>query len=1098
MTISRITSTLLSAQDLIVGDDTFITNDNSPLILDPLSLLANDTGDGLIITGLSNPIDGSVAFDSQGQIVFTPINTFSGSTDQASFQYTVTDQNGITSIATVFVNVNSTNIAPIASDDTAITDSDRPVTIRVASLLENDNDPDNNTIYFLSVSNANNGQVALDGDGNIIFTPNAGYTGPADFQYTIEDSRGATSTATVNLTVNAANSAPIAVDDIAITDQDKAITIAIASLLANDSDPEGDPISLLSITGGNNGTAVLDGNGNIIFTPNAGYAGLADFQYTIADSKGATATATVAVTVNAPPIAVNDTLITDRNKALTIAIASLLANDSDPEGDPISLLSVAGGNGGTVVLDGNGNIIFTPTPNYAGDANFQYTIGDSNGATSTATVVVTVNAVNRPPVAINNAVTTDQNKALTLPIAKLLINDTDPDQDPISLVSVSNTSNGQAILDGKGNIIFTPTANYVGNASFQYTIKDSQGASSTATVAVNVKAVRLTAMNDVAQAITNMPLILSSSTLINNDRDPGNNRITIKGVSSALNGRVALNSYGNVVFTPNTNYVGPAGFTYTIRNTLGATTTGRVTLNVSRSPKIAMGTNLTGVADWSTQIPFIDIFKSSRSWVWEDRYRKIDTNLDSNGWLTSVTPPDGIASSSPAVTFVFTGGGNKFSGGQYIVLYDGQGTIQYKSAATKNISLSAPGRDVINVDATSKGSVNLQITSTDPNNTGDYIRNIRIVPAQRESTYTNLYNGQTFNPSTAKIFNPLFTSRIAPFQSVRFMDWMDTNHSNQVNWSDRPTLNQTQWTKDGGVPVEVMVALANQGNFNPWFTMPHMVNDDYVRNFAQYVKDNLAPNKQIYVEYSNEAWNNLFSQNRWINAQANSVGLNGTRWYAQRSAEVINIWKDVFGTQANQIVGVLGSQASNIGIANTAIDYLKSTGNLSAIDAVAIAPYFGGYLGAPQYASQVQRLTVNKLFDELTQGGIIKNSTGGAAVPGGALQLSYSNMQNYATLASQNNLQLLAYEGGQHLVGYQGVENNNAITNLFIAANRDARMGQLYQQYLTRWNQSGGGLFMNFSDVSSPSKWGSWGMMEHLRDVGNSKYTSILQMAEAK
>ncbi|MBR8830565.1 MAG: cellulose-binding protein [Chlorogloea purpurea SAG 13.99] len=522
--------------------------------------------------------------------------------------------------------------------------------------------------------------------------------------------------------------------------------------------------------------------------------------------------------------------------------------------------------------------------------------------------------------------------------------------------------------------------------------------------------------------------------------------------------------------------------------------------NVKNTQKINIGTNLTGIADYSPQLPFIDSFKSSRAWVWkgqEGPYLPITTNLDRSGWLASAKPPDGVAPEAVSMTFLFTGLKNKYPGGQYLVLYEGQGEMKYKLAATKNKSLSKPGRDVIDINA-AKGNVVLQITSTDPKNTGDYIRNIRIIPAVAEKTATDLYKEKKINLSAAKIFNPDFQSVIEPFKTLRFMDWMRTNGSNQVKWSDRPTVTQAQWTTKKGVPVEIMVALANQQNASPWFTMPHMADDDYVRNFAQYVKNNLAPGKKIYVEYTNEAWNFGFTQSRWINERAKEAGMKNVEWYARRSAQVINIWKAVFGEQSHRIVGVLGAQAGNLDTASSGMAYLKKTGNAGAIDAIAIAPYFGGYLGRPEYASQVQTLSVDDLFRELTTGGVVMKPEGGQATPGGALQQAYRNMQNYVNFTSKNNLQLVAYEGGQHLVGVRGVQNNKAITSLFIAANRDERMGKLYEQYLNKWNQLGGGLFVNFSDVITPTKWGSWGILEDLKDVNNPKYKAVMRVKGQK
>ncbi len=604
------------------------------------------------------------------------------------------------------------------------------------------------------------------------------------------------------------------------------------------------------------------------------------------------------------------------------------------------------------------------------------------------------------------------------------------------------------------------------------------------------------AIGDEVQVLSNRANIILASNLLTNDIDPGNNRFSLLGVSNPVRGKVEINNYGNIIFTPDPNYTGVAEFSYTIRNTLGLRATTKVTVKVNKLPTMPIGTNIASINDWSPQIPLIDLFKLSRAWFWEGPYTTITTNIDSNGWLTSLTPPNGIPRNAKPATVIFPGMPNRYLGGRYVVLYDGEGTINYRWAATKNMTLSRPGRDVIDINSSNSSGIVLQMISTDPNRTGNYIRNIRIIPEALEGTYMNNYDRGNFNPVSANIFNPNWMNKIAPFSTLRFMDWMRTNGSQQVNWSDRPTLEQARWTMLNGAPLEVMVALANQGNFNPWFNMPHMATDDYVRNFALYVKNNLETDKKVYVEYTNEGWNTFFPQTTWINERAKETGLTGTQWFARRTAEMINIWKDVFSDQSERIVGVLATQAANSSLGSAAIDYLKSTGNFSAIDAIAIAPYFGHYLGSPTFSRQVRGLNVNSIFQELTQGGVIKRANGTPAVPGGALQRSYSWMESYAELARKNNLELLAYEAGQHIVGYGGVQNNATINNLFIAVNRDPRMGQLYQEYMAKWHQLGGGLLAHFNDVRRPSKFGSWGMMEHLNDINNPKYTSIIQMSQ--
>jgi hypothetical protein len=223
-------------------------------------------------------------------------------------------------------------------------------------------------------------------------------------------------------------------------------------------------------------------------------------------------------------------------------------------------------------------------------------------------------------------------------------------------------------------------------------------------------------------------------------------------------------------------------------------------------------------------------------------------------------------------------------------------------------------------------------------------------------------------------------------------------------------------------------------------------------------------------------------------------------WFGKRTTEITRMWDEVFGPDQERVIGVMGAQASNPWTAQMALNYQAwAEQPLShaeyGIDAIAIAPYFGGYLGDPDSEAAVESWTaeadggLGKLFDELTQGGVLPDGPSG-----GALQEAYQNMQNYVELAEQEQLQLLAYEGGQHLVGRRGVENNQAITNLFIEANRDPRMGEIYREYLTQWQELGGGLLMNYSDIGQAKKWGSWGALEHVNQESSPKYDALIDL----
>ncbi|NJM89724.1 MAG: hypothetical protein HC847_23820 [Hydrococcus sp. RU_2_2] len=220
-------------------------------------------------------------------------------------------------------------------------------------------------------------------------------------------------------------------------------------------------------------------------------------------------------------------------------------------------------------------------------------------------------------------------------------------------------------------------------------------------------------------------------------------------------------------------------------------------------------------------------------------------------------------------------------------------------------------------------------------------------------------------------------------------------------------------------------------------------------------------------------------------------------WYSKRTTEVMQIWDDVFGGDRERVKGVMGGIAANSWASERMLSYEWTDDPKShsdyGIDALAIAPYFGYYLGEPNNVSQIEGWTrdsdggLNKLFDEITKGGVLNNSPSG-----GALQQSYGWMAEQVDLAKKEGLQLLAYEGGSHVAGINGTENNQATTNLFIAANRDPRMGDIYKEYLRKWNELGGGLFMHFNDIGEPSKWGSWGLLENVAQNSSPRYDAVM------
>lgn len=541
----------------------------------------------------------------------------------------------------------------------------------------------------------------------------------------------------------------------------------------------------------------------------------------------------------------------------------------------------------------------------------------------------------------------------------------------------------------------------------------------------------------------------------------------------------------------------------------------------------ALGTNLSDWMDWSTEQPFINLFKTSRAWipqapgVW-DTGEAAKLDLDADGWVRSL-PATGDTSTVYRSVSTLLLNGTDLNGlrpsGDYVVLYDGAGRIDYSLGAHKNTSLSSPGRDVISIDNTNSGGIQITIAETDPQHTGNYLRNIRVVASGKVCADDAL----AFCPTDAdpacqrpactsmeavagtRLYHPLFLRTLAPYQVLRFMSPMSINviSSTQpqvVNWADRARLQGVRWSNQQGIPLEAAATLANQTHTDPWLNMPHQASDEYMHLAAKLIHDTLDPARKVYVEYGNEIWNGGFSAGNWVQSQgqaewpstADSPYTKRINWYGKRSAQMCDIWRSEWPGEQDRIVCVLAAQAANPWTASAALDcqlWAEAPCQAHGIKAIAIAPYFGDYLGDPATEAAITAWTadadggLSRLFAELEFGGQL--STGPV---GGALALANQRITQYADLAVSRHLALLAYEGGQHLVGVGNVVNNQNIANLFVAANRDPRMGNLYTKYLNSWRAAGGELFVNFTSMGQFGRYGSWGVLEN----GNQTHTPKL------
>jgi hypothetical protein len=524
---------------------------------------------------------------------------------------------------------------------------------------------------------------------------------------------------------------------------------------------------------------------------------------------------------------------------------------------------------------------------------------------------------------------------------------------------------------------------------------------------------------------------------------------------------------------------------------------------------LSVGIGLAGISDWSTQNPFLDAFKTSRAWIpqceggelgclasgqWDTGESKL-IDLDANGWVKSLPPASAPPKFTRVATLLFRDIAGRYPLGRYLVLYDGEGKIEYKFVK-QDLAASKPGRHVIIPDGSNSG-IGIVISQTDPQRNGNYIRNIRVIPAAYEANYR-----------AGEIFHPNFVTRLIPFKTLRMMDWMATNNSEQQTWQGRPRVAQASYAYQGGVPVEIMVALANKLQASPWFTLPHKANDDYVRNFATYVRDHLDPKLKVYVEYSNEVWNGMFQQQRWAEIQGKARWGAKTeaafmKWYGFRAAQVSQIWKQVFGAQANaRVLSVFATQTAWHGLETAGLNIQVTPGQPASkfFDVYAIAPYVGSDLGSPQNQAKIKSWLGDpdggyvRLFRQMRMGDLLRSNPKDL---GRSLSQLILDMRYHKQVAQKMGYALTAYEGGQHLVGHLGVENDQALTDFFIGANRHPRMYEIYQELLQAWKQAGGSTFMHFVDIGNPGKWGSWGALEYpTQPQGSPKYNALIQFID--
>jgi hypothetical protein len=504
-----------------------------------------------------------------------------------------------------------------------------------------------------------------------------------------------------------------------------------------------------------------------------------------------------------------------------------------------------------------------------------------------------------------------------------------------------------------------------------------------------------------------------------------------------------------------------------------------------------IGINTNEITEDDASVPFVDIFKTSipfeeaRPWLTKGNIR-----YDRNGWPTHIPRHAQVGT-----RFIKDVPKQVLPEGLYTVLYQGRGKIIYGHNA--RLVRRFPNKDIISISALNKRELNatLIIKATDPKN---HIRNIRILMPGGVCS-NNLFL-HVKNPNYCKksrylsfvkhyktiFFNPTYLNYMKDFKVIRFMNMSGITRNPITSWAKRNKMNQQTWggkTAIRGAPLEVMVALANILNIDPWFCLPHKANNDYIQRFAGYVRNHLNPRLKVYIEYTNEAWNGIFTQANYVKKRGLAMRLDkdkikaGYKYYSLRSVQIFTLWENVFGGK-HRLVRVMGGYTPYSRLSEMVLSYRNA---YKKTDAIAIAPYF-----YPKMSTSRRARNVNDIFKALY------DPKEPYSIPN-VVKL----IKKQAKTARKYGVQLIAYEGGQHLVDWASRNVKQNPTRLFIEANRNRRMGQAYFDLLSGWQNAGGTLFVAFSAPRTPRWFGSWGTKEYINQPTHTapKHRALMNFA---
>lgn len=496
----------------------------------------------------------------------------------------------------------------------------------------------------------------------------------------------------------------------------------------------------------------------------------------------------------------------------------------------------------------------------------------------------------------------------------------------------------------------------------------------------------------------------------------------------------------------------------------------------------SIGMNLTGVSYWSTEFPFIDRIKMAGNWSVIGGTEPIA--LDEHGFPRGV--PAGASSIYVMVPIDPPSAGTSKN---YVLTYEGTATFSLPYAT---ILSSEPGRIVFRTD----NPTYMQAISVSRMDPAAPLTALHLVRADQEALFNQ-----------GEIFNPTLIEKIDHYGTLRYLDWNATNGSSVRELTDMPSMEDFSWYyHDGGVPLEVMVQLANRAGTDMWFNIPVQATDNYVRQVTQYIRDNLRPDLKLNLEYSNEVWNWLFDQSRYAARQgsilfgrdANGDGVinpddpaeaNGSGnplFYGYRSAQIAHIAQGVFADTPDRLKAILATHTVYQGYENLIFDGV-SRANLGSVsdlfDGWAITAYFGGHLAGDNPADRETLLRwarsgsagLDAAFEALVHGTGIQSRD--------SLDYLRTVINYQGQVAENQGLALMAYEGGFGFWATNFAPEDQADMMALIARMKDdPRMGDAYLRMVGDFAAAGGDNLMAFINAAHDGVHATYGTLDSIYD----------------